>query len=271
MIRFYSICYNNTPFIELQVKCLKHFIAEPHEFVVVNNGEQEWSQILEKAAELGVHHIPVFEQRFDTPGHSHQQALQYTLKVKAYNDDISVFLDSDVFLLKPLSVEELLDRVHIAGLAQGQAMVRYFWPGCLFLRSNALPDFGKLDLRGALINPLNPMDFVIPDERLGWRFVHLEQQRHYMKADSGGLLSVYMLSHPEIMTRALSLELVDPTRLAASALPSHAHAGYQPDYHSWIIDGRWLHSGRGTNWDAERHFEAKNEWVANTINEAIKV
>jgi len=258
----YTIIFNNASFLELQyLSFKKHCPLQSFTVIDNTNDATTRSGIAQFAAKYSCTVVPTTNPRFDFGGFSHQQAIQTALD---NSKDTSIICDPDVFLLKPL---ELVNDFVLAGLMQGTEKIHYLWPGFLIINTTLLKD--KLDLRGALINPSNLDDFIIPDPSQGWTWEqHPEQTKTRISTDSGGLLCRYIRDYsPKI--HEFSLAFVEDLGYD-SIIPGHLRGRYKEWFHYWVIGGRILHSGVSSNWigRSQSEFEEKEaltkeivEWV----------
>lgn len=56
LVTLYSVVYETTEFIELQLKSFNHFLNDPWKLIIINNGKDEniKKQIKERSDELGL-------------------------------------------------------------------------------------------------------------------------------------------------------------------------------------------------------------------------
>lgn len=263
MIHVYTIVYDNASFLDLQLACFKkHFDCT---FTVINNAPHQpiSVQISEFGLRTGSAVIRTTSPRFDNGGFSHQRALQTATE---HMQDIAIICDPDVFVLKSPFDNTDFD---FAGLMQGSQAVRYMWPGFLVINTDTLKE--PLDLRGALVNPNDLNDFIVPDPAEGWTWEQYpEQIQTRITTDSGGLLCRYIQKHnPRIkeLTLDFCTEVCDTTGI----IPESLQHKYSDLYHFWVIGGGVLHSGRLSNWDHRPSYEvaAKSELVRNIVRHYI--
>jgi len=267
MIHVYTIVYDNASFLELQFHSFrKHFPLQ--RFIVIDNAPNpEVSNDIKNfvTTHQKCYSIRVANPRFDNGGLSHQRALQTALD---HMEGISIICDPDVFVLKPFM--ESMDDYEFAGLMQGTPDVRYLWPGFMIVATYALKD--KLDLRGALVNPNDLNDFIVPDPAAGWTWEQYPYQiQTRISTDSGGLLCRYIQKHnPKI--RELSLDFCTEICDNTGIIPVGLQHKYSDLYHFWVIGGGVLHSGRLSNWDNRPSNEvaAKSELVREIIEHYLR-
>lgn len=129
--------YNRPEFIEWQHKTFKKFLLDEYEFVIVNDAEDPkiCRKIESECQRLGLTHLRVpqeechknlqkgvrhWEKAFDFPDKHYRvnfregEVVQYAFEQRGFkHDDIVVMIDSDIFLIRPLSIRQLLGDNHI--------------------------------------------------------------------------------------------------------------------------------------------------------------
>ena len=155
--------YNRPDFIEMQYLTFHKYLQDEYEFIVFNDAPPGATRVAIKEAcqDLGVSCIPIpTEIHVNTAGISerHSETIQYSLDVLGYHyEGIVAFFDSDLFLVRPLSIENLMDGFDVVSAYRlgvwGQGVhLKYFWPGLCFLRMNALPNRQSLNFNNGLID-----------------------------------------------------------------------------------------------------------------------
>ncbi|MCI5051964.1 MAG: hypothetical protein MRY21_02355 [Simkaniaceae bacterium] len=154
-IRIVTFHFNKPNFLELQIKCLNHFLSEDYELIVINDAvedgirnkiaaicsqnnvqhiffKQEWHEknrinelILDVLERPGIYsHISSFQNTELTlskianqPSVRHSHAIQYALEHFGYNhDDIFVILDGDAFPIRRLDIRQMMGNHDIIGM-----------------------------------------------------------------------------------------------------------------------------------------------------------
>lgn len=254
MIKFYSIYYSNSELLQYQFLSLKKNLQDNFEYIVINNSQNDPNPFPE------VKTFKVLNARFDDAGLSHQHALNWALQTFIQDDkDVSVIIDSDIFLVKPLSIYTLLTNAtyldqHLAGIKQGIQNIQYLWPGLLVLNRPKLPVFHTMDLRGCFIHRSDHKKWYIPDPRNGYHWgMYTKLVEEYYPCDSGAMLYQYLIDNPQLRIKELSVELICREDNTISYIPKNLQSLYLTNYVFWIINRTWLHFGRGTNLDNQPH------------------
>jgi hypothetical protein len=178
--------YNRPEFVSIQLQCFNKFLKDPFDYVVFNDAlDKKMVDAIDKACKsLGVPCIkvdqdkrppqpPVKNELVSWVSIRHAQVLRYSMDVlAAEHDDIVVFIDNDMFLLKNFSFRSFLGSADISGLKQKRGNFEYIWPNLLILNMPRLPHKDML-----CFFPLTIGDIVL---------------------DTGGSLYTYLLDNPTI-------------------------------------------------------------------------
>lgn len=129
--------YNRPEFIEWQYKTFKKFLLDDYEYVVVNDAEDAklCAKIEKQCQKFGITILRVpqeechknlqkgvrhWENAFNFPEKWYRvnfregEVVQYAFDQLGFkHDDLVMMIDSDVFLIKPLSIRELMGDHHI--------------------------------------------------------------------------------------------------------------------------------------------------------------
>jgi hypothetical protein len=159
-----SHSFNRPDFIELHVKTFKAFLQDDYQYVVFNDapGENMKKQIEEMCSKHSIRCIRMPQElhsRPHDPGARHIDGIKYAFEKIGFDfDGIVTLVDSDVFLLKPFSIEKYLKGYDIAaelqGRTNGKIEVRYLSPIFLMMNMNTLPNKTTLNMSGAWIEGL---------------------------------------------------------------------------------------------------------------------
>jgi hypothetical protein len=153
MINIYITYYIKPEFISLQFKKLNENCIDDFKINVINNGVDELTKdkIRKECQLLDINCI-----EFDRPSYipeycswSHSQAVDYTIRnyvEKDSKEDITVFMDSDVFSFNKFSFIELLKGNDVAGIHQQRTYdnINYVYLSAIFFifkNSVDIPNF----------------------------------------------------------------------------------------------------------------------------------
>ena len=129
----------------LQIEAIKKFCQDSYVIEVFDNStNEELSEAIKyHASNQAVKYSRTIPCEND-PSHSHAFAANMAYKDVKDNYSHILFLDHDCIPVKPFSVVETLGNKLIAGVLQGQAVTKYFWPGCLMI-NNKIIDTGLVN------------------------------------------------------------------------------------------------------------------------------
>jgi len=180
-----TISFNNSKLIWYQIKCVKKYCIDNYELIVVDNGNNnEESKIIKNICDENNIRLINTNITSNSPSNNHGLALNQIYKILKEEFDYLLFLDHDVFPIKPFSVTEILEDNMIAGQKQIRGNNEYLWPGLLFINKlNVDLDFtplGNLDTGGKLsklVSENKEKIFFIEDNRIP---IDLELNNNHM-------------------------------------------------------------------------------------------
>jgi hypothetical protein len=276
----YSTTSSRGDMVKRQYDSFKKFLKEDIRFVVLNNESENPSikdRIDEAARQAGAEsirtkfsnqkgpcgpkdYIPCANPRNASERHSLGLKWSWENVISNQKERYSLIIDSDMFLVKPLSVVELLDGHSIAAVPQsrgaheghkeGRWVCRYFCPYLVFLDMPNLPDKEMVDWNCAQV-------------------VITEGGRDYTyKIDVAGRWYLYLESHPEIKLKGLNGGV------------RYTEANWAPPYDKLYKDeflcnpahdGHFFHYGASSNWNAKTpdYLGRKNKFVFGLIDDII--
>lgn len=128
----YSTYYIKPEFIEIQYNQLKKYCVNDFELIIINNGKDKEieNKINNECFRLNIKCIN-FENKSSNHfcSQSHNVALEYALKNYVLfdsKDNITVFMDSDVFAFKKFDFIKILNNKKVGGLYQQRDQNEYF-------------------------------------------------------------------------------------------------------------------------------------------------
>jgi hypothetical protein len=248
--------YNRPDFVEIQYKTFEKFLLDiEYEYVVFNDAPQEpmKTQIDNVCKKYGIRCIRV-PQKMHTTGDRplnkrHVNGVRYSLEVIGYdNDGPVVIIDSDMFLIRPLSIEERLGDNHILSAMRGGGpdSIDWLWPGISILAMNKLPNKRTLNYDCGPVNG------------------------HIL--DSGGSSYLYLKRHPGLKLEVINSlwcyqlfladkhnQIPEKTSVAAQErIVAYKNYGFnekeikfllnKPDTFEFYLDNHFLHYREGTNY-----------------------
>jgi len=181
------VVYNTADFLVKQIECIRKFCADKPDIIIVDNSDfpDVTAALLYRLENKDCIYLKT-NSASGNPSLSHAFAANLAYH-KYYSDyDHLLFLDHDAFLIKELSIKEVLGTKVAVGMGQGRPSgKKYFWPGCLFLNSTLLGDnvdfspngqYG-LDTGGNLYKLIEQY----APENIGFLNEHYGENMHYTK------------------------------------------------------------------------------------------
>ncbi len=269
--------YNRPEFIEIQTRTFKAFLNDDYEQVIFNDAPNESmkNQIEEMCKKCGIkcYRIPQELHKRPAPGHRHIDGIMYSLEQIGYNfNGLVCLVDSDLFLLKPFSIEKYMQGYDISGELQGRESatlkIRHLSPILVFMNMPTLPNKHTLSFEGGDV--------------LG------------LTCDVGGHTYYYFKNNPSIRSRFFTLMYLPALKkaLACTACNNFSctscktqllnHYNFDQDALNFIhacpddnmefvLDNHFMHYRCGSNWNhkpAEYHatkLKALNDYIAHLL------
>ena len=182
-----------------------------------------------------------------TPGKDpsiyHAQSLEWayhTLVESECVDDIVIFLDHDMFLIRDLDFVRLMDDYDIVGPLQVRESINYIWPGLFFFKESSLRniefDFNPQNIEGITVDTGGGTYKLLRNSSLKYKNSGVEYPTEYNGIN-------------------LNEELVTK--------------GFNPELH---MDNTFFHFRNASNWHNNYDIQdsKKTEDILNIINSIIK-
>ena len=154
--------FNRPDFIELQHKLFKKFLEDDYEFWVISdaNTPERCAGIKEICDKLGIPYIQVPQEIHDQPYLSrgsgdnyhnpnvrHCNSVQWAWdNIFSHHNGPVMVIDSDLFLIRPFSIEKTLQNHHLGGVFWGTNDMKtgepksYLWLALILLNNPHLPE-----------------------------------------------------------------------------------------------------------------------------------
>lgn len=163
--------YNKPEYIIWQTATFKKFIMDEYQFIVFNDAEDpkmqcEIRNICDKLkvncidVPQEIHHnenpyLPTIKGR--SPSEDCADTVQYMLDtVGFFHQGITVLVDSDMFLIKEISIESIMESYDIAANLQirngNTEEIQYFLPNLIFFNMRTFPDKEQLKFNLGMID-----------------------------------------------------------------------------------------------------------------------
>jgi len=266
--------FNRPDFIKIHHKTFKAFMQDDYEFVVFNDArdKQIRKTIRTTCHDLHIRCIEIPQEIHDRPylerfvGENYNNAnarcanvVQYSLDILGFNHNgIVMIIDSDMFLIKPFSLNKFMQDCDLYGNIQYRANnVTYLWNGLVFMDMRTLPNKTTMNFNCGRVNN-EPVDV-------------------------GGQLHHYLIQNPTIRLKYYSnthLEDLPHNRTALKTMgydkatidfiiETDPHDPYSMEFHA---ENHFLHYRAGGNWtnQPESYHRRRTRALENFLEVIIK-
>lgn len=203
MTLVFTTAFNRPDFIALQHRLFARFLLDDYQFVVISDADTEARQrsIRETCDRLGVtcHQVPseIHDRpylhrspgdNYHNPNVRHCNSVQWAWDtIFARHHGPVMVIDSDMFLIRPFSVEQTLVQHHLAGVYWGAddartgAITSYLWLALLLLNNPRLPERQTICFNCGLL----PATATVCDSG-GWTYLYLNKHKETLKVRALG-------------------------------------------------------------------------------------
>lgn len=265
-IKIIIIVPSRVEFLFLQYHLLKLFCLDEFQYIVINDCRDEAhhtndydilraKKIEQMCKLLNVLHIrfpqeyhinrsilfPTTTAIVNEPSTRHADVVQYALQsIVLKQDDIAVFLDSDMFPISPISFDKIIGDAGFASIDQfrqdGDTYINYLWPNLLLVNPSVLPSPHEINVDPGFVKGV--------------------------LTDTGGNLYHYLTNHPEVPVKyidnlhsgGLSVKAVESDPFLPESIksfimqdPTNYYEGMC--YSEFMIEKKIFHFRAGTNWN----------------------
>jgi hypothetical protein len=162
------------------------------------------------------------------------------------NAELSIIMDSDMFLIQPFSFIEFIEDNEIAAVKQKRGEnVKYIWNGIVIINHKEIKHLDELDFNYQIING------------------------HH--TDVGGNTHFFFEKYPDTkLKNILHTSHIHPKNKNLKALPKELLLEYDIDFCFEIYANSILHYGRGSNWDGmpENYHQLKTQFLYKAIEKS---
>jgi hypothetical protein len=196
----FTTAFNRPDFIELQHNLFRKFLQDDYEFVVVSdaNSNKMKMKIQTKCDELGIRCISVPQEIHQQPYLPRAALEEYTRANSrhcnaaqwAWDNYFSkhegpvMIIDSDMFLIRPFSIEKTLGNHHLAGvmwktndMITGQEY-SYLWLALILFNNPILPERDTILFNCGWLGRPNTK---VSMDSGGWTYFYLEKYRDLLR------------------------------------------------------------------------------------------
>lgn len=260
-------CYNKPEFISWQARTFEKFLRDDYEFIVFNDtpNEELFNETEEICSSLNLQTVIVPQEIHlgrENPSEACADTIQYMMNTVGFDyPGIVMLIDSDMFLIRDLNVEELLNNHDIAALAQVKdgknGPVTYMLPNLIIFNMLTCPDRQTLNFDLGFIDEVN--------------------------TDTAGFTHYYLKDHPELkwLKTNIHYQLTDKDlKLNPELIDTYARFPILWDIminkrfdYEFYIDCAFLHFRAGSNWNKmeEGKLSAKSQLLSNCIEELLSL
>lgn len=238
-------------FLAWQVDCFKRFLQDKDwDFTVYDNASHPMlsQRIQSECARLDLPCLPIRMKGHYDPTSACGVPLNWSWHshLRHLRDRIVVVIDSDMFLLKPFSIERFLGDHNVVAMKARRAHVRYLWNGICFFNMDTFPNPEQIDWAHGIV------DGVL--------------------TDVGGHIHYYLQRHPKLRVRDI------PTTWKIIAkhqnyfvLPDEIIKEYRDEFGYELYAESFLHYTAGSNCDGRTrdYHEAKTRLTEKLIRGCI--
>lgn len=224
MINIYTFADKRPDFIELQSKTMKKFIKDDFCLRVFDNSSSpQLSTEIHHACEKNKIEVLQTEKNHRTPNHACWVPINHCLRNHLKDDnDVTVIIDSDIFMINDFSFLDYIKDYDIAGVYQQRKNleIEYIWNALVVINNKQI--FNKKLLID--FEPIQPN-----------------------VTDVGGKTSS-LVKDPNVKVRWTN-HTADISCSESSKIFSEFD--YHPSYGFQILEKSFLHYYRGSNWDGQ--------------------
>lgn len=268
--------FNKPEFVPWQYHTFKRFIQGDFEFIVFNDAPNDvlFEQFETVCKELNIlcvtvpqviHSLPYLfrDDGIGGPSAECAETIQYMLNSAGFrHPGVVMVVDSDMFLVRPLHVENFLKGYDIAANEQNKSspdgsVATYFLPNLMFFNMETLPNKALINFNLGVVNGV--------------------------RTDAGGFNHYYVQSNPELRWRKIDVAYTplseEKNGLHSDVLeafgnyPTLTHILEKPTFDfEFYADYHFMHFRAGSNWNnAESSVVAKKTQMFRAVmNELIK-
>jgi histo-blood group ABO system transferase len=261
LTRIYTVHDKEPEFLRIQIPLCRKFVQDDFELVVLNNAANlsQADEIAEICEEFGVAHWMVPDQHHENANIACSYPLDYLMS-RFFRSEadatVSVIIDSDMFLLRPVSFIAAVGSAEIAAVFQSRGRyehdsprnhVHYLWNGLVIFNHACASDFSKIvwACSASKDSPYYPAELFDNESRIEGEWV-----------DVGGATHEYLKGRPVV--KYIDWERVSASRDNLHLIPSALRLIYLPFYHSesaasdFLLNGAIFHYRAGSNWNQLR-------------------
>ena len=180
MINIYTVIFNNYEFLSVQKKTFDRFLKDRFCFYALDNTDSNSQKLQKKCLDLDINYLSYKKSLFpleigNNPSLNHSKCLNYLLKKIIKKNGYNMILDSDIFLLKDFSINDIGKNYDVYGLKQSRKNIvykrDYFWPGLFIFNAS------KLSTKKKFLFNFKPSRYPIKTDTGGGTYKILENRK----------------------------------------------------------------------------------------------
>lgn len=262
--------YNRPEFIAIQQRTFKAFLKDTYELVVFNDATTDEMELAIRNAcdAIGIRCIRIPQEIHTRPylhrepydplngtNVRHANNVQYSCDVLGFDHDgIVCIIDSDMFLVRPFSINEYMHNKEVAGLIKrpfryekDPRNLDYICPALCFLHMNKLPDKRTLNFNCGVIEK------TIHSDSGGWTYFYLKKHPHIIPHNISSIYSY------QLHLGSIDFQLdIDETISDEQRIKWYKHYGFnqkeitfllkKPHTFEYFLDQHFFHYHGGSNY-----------------------
>lgn len=289
----FTTAFNRPDFIQWQHKLFNKFMLDDYEYIVFSdaNTQQMQAEIQEMCDELGIACIPVPQEIHTRPylvrrknDNLHQPNIRNCNAVQWAWDNYLVkhngpvlLVDSDMFLIRPLSLEDLFKECDLAYVPWGTEDPRthrgysYMWIALIAFNLRTLPSPETICFNCGII----PNTSAIVDSG-GWTYFYLQKYQHLLKTQLIPWIQGHEFYCPYRYTdrkpKSAPHEVMIDDLTNRGFTPQEIELVLEkPDTIELLWNNHFLHYRCGTNYEkySTQHLDKKDRAVLSFFNKIL--
>ncbi|MEW6688186.1 MAG: hypothetical protein AB1452_03735 [Pseudomonadota bacterium] len=249
LVKIYTVHDKRVEFLKWQHATLRRHLEEPYRLIACDNATARLDSLRLRLLcwRLGSRYLAIPGQHHENANIAASYPLDYLTQEHVAREreaDFSVFMDSDMFLVRRFSFRRFAGEYAIAGVRQTRGALRYLWNGLVVFNHRLLADAHRIcwACSGSSASPYHPSQHY-RDGRLCGEYV-----------DVGGPTHLFLDEHPALPVRWIDMDRVTRGSPGMERIPEQARADYaqfavEELASDFLADGAFFHYRAGSNWN----------------------
>jgi hypothetical protein len=272
LVKIYTVHDKRVEFLKWQRATLRRHLEEPFRLIACDNANARLASLRLQLLcwWLGLQCLRIPGQHHENANVAASYPLDYLTQEHVAREreaDFSVFMDSDMFLVRRFSFARLAGEHAIAGVRQTRGALRYLWNGLVVFNHRLLTDAHQIcwACSGSSASPYHPAQHY-RDGRLRGEYV-----------DVGGPTHLFLDAHPALPVRWIDMDRVTHGSPGLQQIPEEARADYaqfavEELASDFLAEGAFFHYRAGSNWNrmAPAQVAAKTRVLRAVLTRALR-